>query len=174
MCQMEVDRTILFWSVRFSHRPSALTRCTEASHFNSRLFKELLSLFGWRITVNVSLCLCVDREKDEDEGVPSETEEDRRQQENRAKEIRGGNPSVLWHHILFYLTNNGIHSFICVSFQSSCEGKTSRSSLYWRRRSTSSETWATVILPLKTRTHHSGSGCYSGPHLMKSQKGSQS
>lgn len=45
--------------------------------------------------MNVSLCLCVDREKDEDEGVPSETEEDRRQQENRAKEIRGGNPSVL-------------------------------------------------------------------------------
>jgi len=33
--------------------------------------------------------LCIDREKDEDEGVPSETEEDRRQQENRAKEIRG-------------------------------------------------------------------------------------
>uniref|UniRef100_A0A3B4WJM9 PH domain-containing protein n=1 Tax=Seriola lalandi dorsalis TaxID=1841481 RepID=A0A3B4WJM9_SERLL len=28
-------------------------------------------------------------EKDEDEGVPSETEEDRRQQESRAKEIRG-------------------------------------------------------------------------------------
>ncbi|KAM6956870.1 A-kinase anchor protein 13-like [Tautogolabrus adspersus] len=32
--------------------------------------------------------VCVYREKDEDEGVPSETEEDRRQQESRAKEIR--------------------------------------------------------------------------------------
>lgn len=29
------------------------------------------------------------RDKDEDDGPPSETEEDRRQQESRAKEIRG-------------------------------------------------------------------------------------
>lgn len=34
------------------------------------------------------MCVC-DREKDEDEGVPSETEEDRRQHESRTKEIRG-------------------------------------------------------------------------------------
>lgn len=58
--------------------------------------KEALNLFEWKkkpiewyLNIALGAYLCVDREKDEDEGVPSETEEDRRQQENRAKEIRG-------------------------------------------------------------------------------------
>lgn len=37
------------------------------------------------------LCFCpwLDREKDEDEGIPSETEDDKRQLETKAKEMRG-------------------------------------------------------------------------------------
>lgn len=36
----------------------------------------------------------LDREKDEDEGIPSETEDDKRQLETKAKEMRGErNPS---------------------------------------------------------------------------------
>lgn len=35
------------------------------------------------------------REKDEDEGIPSETEEDRKQQQNRTKEIRGEQPCLI-------------------------------------------------------------------------------
>lgn len=31
-----------------------------------------------------------DREKDEDEGIPSETEDDKRQMETKVKEMRGG------------------------------------------------------------------------------------
>lgn len=31
----------------------------------------------------------MDREKDEDEGIPSETEDDKRQMETKAKEMRG-------------------------------------------------------------------------------------
>lgn len=33
--------------------------------------------------------VCLDREKDEDEGIPSETEDDKRQLETKAKEMRG-------------------------------------------------------------------------------------
>lgn len=66
-------------------------------------------MFGWRIklvglylNITLGVNVCADREKDEDEGVPSETEEDRRQQENRAKEIRGEHPLNELYCILFY------------------------------------------------------------------------
>lgn len=52
-----------------------------------------------------------------DEGVPSETEEDRRLQENRAKEIRGDHPRLLLYCILFYSPN---YVLALVSFIHSC------------------------------------------------------
>lgn len=36
-----------------------------------------------------SLFSLLDRDKDEDEGIPSETEDDKRQLETKAKEMRG-------------------------------------------------------------------------------------
>lgn len=53
---------------------------------------ELKAEAGEYSNITPGLHLCSDREKDKDEGLPSETEEDRRHQENRAKEIRGEQP----------------------------------------------------------------------------------
>lgn len=39
--------------------------------------------------VVVAFFAWLDREKDEDEGIPSETEDDKRQLETKAKEMRG-------------------------------------------------------------------------------------
>lgn len=128
---------------------------------------------GGHLRITLGAYLCVDREKDEDEGVPSETEEDRRQQESRVKEIRGDHPPVVLCCVVLCCVGQVMNPFV-FSFQSFYEGKTSRSSLYWRKRSTSSESWATVAPPPRIQTHQSGSGCYSGPHLMMSQRGSQS
>ncbi len=75
----------------------------------------------------------------------------------------------------FDLTNVlSLISLFGVLFQSFYEGKMSKSSLYWKRRFTSSETWATVISSPMTQTHQSGNGWFSGPRLMMSQKGNQS
>lgn len=53
---------------------------------------ELKAEAGEYLNITPGLHLCSDREKDKDEGLPSETEEDRRHQENRAKEICGEQP----------------------------------------------------------------------------------
>lgn len=42
----------------------------------------------------LSLICLLDREKDEDEGIPSETEDDKRQLETKAKEMRGERMAV--------------------------------------------------------------------------------
>ncbi len=39
--------------------------------------------------VTFCVCVCVHREKDDDEGIPSETEEDRKLLETKTKEMRG-------------------------------------------------------------------------------------
>uniref|UniRef100_A0A7N5ZVI3 A-kinase anchor protein 13-like n=1 Tax=Anabas testudineus TaxID=64144 RepID=A0A7N5ZVI3_ANATE len=58
----------------------------------------------WRAIIQEAMhCM----EKDEDEGVPSETEEDKKQQENRAKEIRGDS------HTHWVQEHFSIFSFLC-------------------------------------------------------------
>ena len=47
--------------------------------------------------------MCVNREKDDDEGIPSETEEDKRLLETKAREIRGKNLFCFFHQILYNL-----------------------------------------------------------------------
>lgn len=47
----------------------------------------------------------LDREKDEDEGIPSETEDDKRQLETKAKEMRGERKEKTGIHLLLISQN---------------------------------------------------------------------
>lgn len=93
----------------------------------------------WSLTFILS-CPWSYREKDEDEGIPSETEDDKRQLETKAKEMRGEKKAFKVKNI-FHLTQIYCSHSISLSLcrrQTCWSRRIQRSCRCWRRRCSSS------------------------------------
>lgn len=83
-------------------------------------FVDFFEAFNCGTNYIFSLVL-LNREKDEDEGIPSETEDDKRQLESKAKEMRGDMKTSNWDQFAFRITClSRPHPFISLSVGQIC------------------------------------------------------